>query len=86
MDKQELDALRKQAAITAAAHGCKANLQVIGFPAQESSAVTLKIVVTRALSASKRLKREVEVRLGDVGASAAVENIVRDIAEQMSKE
>ena len=86
MNKQELDALRKQAATTAAAHGCKVNLQVIGFPGPGPSAMTLKIVVTRALSASKRLRREMKVRLGDVGAAAAVENIVRDIAEQMSKE
>jgi hypothetical protein len=86
MNEQELDALRKQTGAAAAAHGCKVDLQVIGFPARGASAVTLKIVVTRALSASKRLKREVKVRLGDVGAAAAVENIVRDIAEQMSKE
>jgi len=45
-----------------------------------------KIVVTRALTASKRLKREVKVRLGDVGAAAAVERIVGDTAVQLSKE
>jgi hypothetical protein len=83
MNKQELDALRKQASSAATAHGCKADLQVIGFPTRGSSAVSVKIVVTRALTASKRLKREVNVRLGDVGAAAAVERIVRDTAVQL---
>jgi hypothetical protein len=32
MNKQELDALRKHAGTAAAAHGCTADLQVIGFP------------------------------------------------------
>ena len=59
---------------------------MIGFPGRGASAVILKIVVTRSLSASKRLRREVKVRLGDVGSAADVENIVRDIAKQMSKE
>ena len=86
MNKQELDALRKRAAATAAAHGCKADLQVIGFPTQGSSAVSVKIVVTRYLAAGKRLKREVKVRLGDVGAAAAVERIVGDTAKKMSEE
>jgi len=86
MNKQELDALRKQARTTAAAHGCMADLQVIGFPVRGSSAVALMIVVTRTLSASRRLKREVKVRLGGVGAAAAVERIVHDTAEQLSKE
>jgi hypothetical protein len=39
-----------------------------------------------APGASKLLKREVKVRLGDVGATAAVERIVRDTAEKMSRE
>ena len=60
---------------------------MIGFPdTGSSSAVSVKIVVIRALAASKRLKREVKVRLGDVGAAAAVEKIVRDTAVQLSKE
>ena len=86
MNKQELDALRKQARAAAAAHGCKADLQVIGFPTGGSSAVSVRIVVTRALTGSQRLKREVKVRLGDVGAAAAVERIVRDTAKKMSEE
>ena len=86
MTKQELTEWRKIAAATAAAHGCKADLQVIGFPTQGSSAVTVVIAVTRHLAASKRLKREVKVRLGEVGAAAAVEKIVRDTAVQLSKE
>jgi hypothetical protein len=48
--------------------------------------VSVKIVVTRALAASKCLKREVKMRLGDVAAAAAVERIVRDTAVQLSKE
>jgi len=47
MNKQELDALRKQASTAVAAHGCKADLQVIVFPTQGSSAVSVEIVVTR---------------------------------------
>lgn len=86
MTKQELDQWRRIATAISAAHGCQADLQVIGFPKQGSSAVSVKIVVTRHLAAGKRLKREVKVRLGDVGAAAAVEGIVRDTADKMAEE
>ena len=86
MNKLQLDALRKQARATAAAQGCKADLQIIGFPTQGSSAVSVKIVVTRDLLPNDPRKREVTVRLGEVGAATAVASIVRDTAAEICKD